>query len=43
MSLTDRQKELHQAWLHYREIGDEERKTEAMSQLVHTITNKEDV
>ena len=42
MSLSPMEKELHQAWLHYREIGDEERKVEAMTQLVHLVTNKED-
>ena len=42
MSLTDREKELHRAWLHYRKIGDEAKKHEAMSQLVHKVTNKED-
>ena len=42
MSLTDREKEIHKAWLHYREIGDEAKKHEVMNQLVHYITNKED-
>ena len=42
MSLTDCEKELHGAWIHYQEIGDEAKKMEAMSQLVHLVTNKED-
>jgi len=41
MMLSPREKELHQAWLHYREIGDEKRKMEAMSQLIHFINRKE--
>ena len=40
MSLTEREKELHQAWLHYREIGDEKKAHEAITQLVKIIAKK---